>query len=208
MSPSTFQLPESVSGFHDYFRMSGETDEVLAALGYAHTVAPLTLPAGDATGQWVDDLRARIDDVLPLISLGNETARREALVAPILLELTRRLQARLRFEYPISVSPLLRGNLDYLMTATGTLLVVEAKFADVTHGFTQLAAQLVALDAITNAETPVLYGAVTVGDVWRFGVLDRARKRVSQDTNQFRVPTDLAELLAALVGIVQGVAAA
>ena len=36
---------------------------------------------------------------------------------------------------------------------------------------------------------------------WRFGVLDRQARRVTQDLNLFRVPADLGPLLQILVGI-------
>jgi hypothetical protein len=81
------------------------------------------------------------------------------------------------------------------------VVVIEAKQADLTRGFTQLAVELIALDQWTNSDAPLLYGAVTTGDVWRFGVLDRAGKRVTQDLNLFRVPEDLPTLLSSFVGI-------
>jgi hypothetical protein len=47
----------------------------------------------------------------------------------------------------------------------------------------------------------ILYGAVPTGDVWKFGMLDRASNHITQDLNRFRVPEDLPTLLNSFVGI-------
>ncbi|MEO0455634.1 MAG: hypothetical protein AAF152_03500 [Cyanobacteria bacterium P01_A01_bin.114] len=46
-----------------------------------------------------------------------------------------------------------------------------------------------------------MYGAVTIGDVWQFGRLDRDTQQLTQDLNLFRVPADLKELVGILVGL-------
>jgi hypothetical protein len=52
---------------------------------------------------------------------------------------------------------------------------------------------------------PVLYGAVTTGDIWKFGKLQRQQRQIEQDINLYRVPADLGELLGILVGILTAV---
>lgn len=69
-------------------------------------------------------------------------------------------------------------------------------------GFTQLAVELIALSPIE--EQNVLYGAVTMGDVWRFGFLDRSIQQITQDINLFKVPDEIDTLVRVLMGIVQG----
>ncbi|MGD1714858.1 hypothetical protein [Dapis sp. BLCC M172] len=49
----------------------------------------------------------------------------------------------------------------------------------------------------------MLYGAVSMGNIWQFAVLDTEKKRIIQDTNLYRVPTDLLELLQIIVGILE-----
>jgi hypothetical protein len=61
--------------------------------------------------------------------------------------------------------------------------------------------ELIALDQWTNDDAPMLYEAVTTGDVGRFGRLDRSAKSITQDLNLFRVPEDLRSLLMSLVEI-------
>ena len=68
--------------------------------------------------------------------------------------------------------------------------------------FTQLAAEMIALAQVEDLET--LYGAVTIGDAWRFGKLDQASKTITQDISLYSVPGQLEQLLQILVGILQG----
>lgn len=104
----------------------------------------------------------------------------------------------------VSVNRLLRGTLDYYIAAQRTLLVIEAKQADLTRGFTQLAVGLIALAHWAQAETPTLYGAVTTGEIWRFGVLNRASHTISQDLSLYRAPDALDALMSILLGILLG----
>ena len=68
--------------------------------------------------------------------------------------------------------------------------------------FTQLAAEMIALAQVEDLET--LYGAVTIGDAWRFGKLDQLSKTITQDISLYTVPGQLEQLLQILVGILQG----
>jgi hypothetical protein len=79
--------------------------------------------------------------------------------------------------------------------------VVEAKQSDLTHGFVQLAAEMIALDQWTDLPTPILYGAVTTGDSWVFGAFDRSARTVTEDLKIYRVPEDLEQLVSILAGI-------
>src|SRR6185436_11796805 len=153
------------------------------------------------------DLYERLRATLPYVSLTNETARREFLIAPIILDLARYEHVKVRVEYPLEVSEQLRGTLDYYLQAQQQLLIIEAKNADLQRGFTQLAAELIALDRGTDAPAPHLYGAVSIGNVWQFGILNRTDQHITQDLNLYRVPADLRELLEILIAILQEPAA-
>jgi hypothetical protein len=76
-------------------------------------------------------------------------------------------------------------------------LVVEAKRDDLTRGFTQLAVELIAMSELDDRD--FLYGAVTTGNVWQFGVLDRQQALITQDIQQFLVIDDLERLAATLI---------
>lgn len=188
--------------FQSYFELPYEADDILAEFGYSLVKSRLSLPQTTQPLDRLPELKQRIEDTLPFISLSNETARRETLVSPVLLDVIRYCHCQMRIEYPLSINNWLKGNLDYLLRSTHHLLVVEAKNDDLTRGFTQLAVELIALSHIE--EQAVLYGAVTMGDVWRFGKLERDLKQVTQDLNLFKVPDDLDPLLKSFLGILQG----
>lgn len=187
--------------FRSYFEMPYEADEILAELGYALVRIPLELPRTSSQLERLEELRQRINDVLPLVSLSSETARRETLVAPALFEVARYCQCQVRIEYPLSVNNWLKGNLDYFLKRNPGLLVVEAKNDDLTRGFTQLAAELIAIAEVEEGD--VFYGAVTIGDAWRFGRLQKITQQIFQDVSLYRIPNDLDDLMRILVGILE-----
>ena len=207
MATPAFVLPARVKGFHNYFEFTAETGVILAQLGYGFGRAMLTLPQSNVNGaaQWAEPLQKRILLTLQRVAMVAEATRREFLLAPILFDVSVAVDAELHSEYAVNVSPQLRGQLDFYLEKQSALLVVEAKNADMARGFTQLAAELIALDNFAAPEIPTLYGVVSVGDVWRFGVLDRARKHITQDIRQFTLPDDLPELLSTLTGILANV---
>lgn len=188
--------------FGSYFEMTYPPEEILAELGYKLVKARLSLPKTQKPLNRLPDLQERIERTLTRVSLTSETARRETLVAPVLLEVaTYYCDCQLRIEYPLFVNKWLKGNLDYLLRAEHNLLVVEAKNDDLTRGFTQLATELIAIAQIE--EQPLQYGAVTIGDVWRFGMLDVKAQQIIEDITIYSLPDDLEALIRVLVGIIE-----
>ena len=149
-------------------------------------------------------LRFKLEATLPLVSFTSEMARREFLIAPVLLEVARHLHVQIRAEYPLSITAQLRGSLDYLLLGETGFLVVEAKNADMERGMAQLLAEMAALDKWTDIAAARLYGAVSVGNFWQFSVLDRHTKAVTTDLDFLLVPRDLSDLLHILVAILRG----
>lgn len=187
--------------FRQYFEMPYEPDEILAEFGYELTLEKLTLPKVSQTLERLPALRQQMEDVLPFVSLSSEMARREVLVSPVLMEVVRLCHCQLRIEYPLVVNDWLKGSLDYLLRSQASVAVVEAKRDDLSRGFTQLAIELIAL-AETD-ERDIVYGAVTIGEAWRFGKLNRLNRKISQDLTLYKVPDELEQVLSTLVGIMQ-----
>lgn len=192
--------PNQTYTFSKYFELAFDPEDILAELGCTSERSLLALPKFSGSLD-VASLKNRLEQDLRCVDLTSETARREVIIAPVLLELCRYTQAKLKIEYPITVSNFLKGTVDYYLQARNNLLVVEAKNADIARGFTQLAVELIALDRWTNSETATLYGAVTTGDIWKFGLLHRIERQIVQDINLYRVPADLKDLLRILAGI-------
>ncbi|MEM9008245.1 MAG: hypothetical protein AAGE59_32645 [Cyanobacteria bacterium P01_F01_bin.86] len=195
--------PGKTYTFRNYFEMTYEPDDILAEFGVSLQRQPLILPKLEAELSEICDLKSSLQRRLPYVRLTSEAARREILIAPIVLALIDYTQAQLRIEYAINVSAQLKGFLDYYLHTENTLLVIEAKNADLARGFTQLAVELIALDQWTDSQEPILYGAVSTGDVWQFGLLRRQDRCVAQDLNLYRVPADLEDLFGILAGILR-----
>lgn len=202
MRPSPLTTQESLT-FNDYFKLNVDIEELLIHFGYTFQSVQMTLPQSVVSIPWYPELRERIQAGLPYISLTSEAARREFLIAPIFLDLARYNHIKVKVEFPIEVSNQLNGTIDYFIQSQHQFLVVEAKNADLQRGFTQLAAEMIAIDQWTDEQSSSLYGAVSIGNVWQFGLLDRERKQFTQDLNLYRVPTDLHELLQILLAILQ-----
>ena len=81
------------------------------------------------------------------------------------------------------------------------MIVIEAKNGELERGFSQLAVEMIALDQWLPKNDKPIYGAVSLGDIWRFGRLERATKQIVKDINAYRVPADLKQLLSILAGI-------
>ncbi|MFQ4140432.1 hypothetical protein PGN35_029370 [Nodosilinea sp. PGN35] len=201
MTKASILEPGKSYSFRNYFEMAYEPEDILAEFGVSLQRSTLSLPRAEAEDGAVGELKRSLQRRLPYVSLTSEAARREILIAPVVLTLLDYTQAQLRIEYSINVSEQLKGALDYYLHTERSLLIIEAKNADLSRGFTQLAVELIALDRWTTSTEPLLYGAVSTGDVWQFGRLHREQRQVEQDLNLYRVPADLEELFQILVGL-------
>jgi hypothetical protein len=192
--------PSQSYTFSKIFELKAEVDALAADFGYSLKRSRLALPQYTGELDRLEQLRDRIEEVLPYVNLANEATRREVLIAGVVLDLIHYTHAQLRIEYPIKVSEQLQGLLDYLLRTQNNLLVIEAKQEDLTNGFTQLVAELIALDRWQySTQQPILIGAVTTGTVWQFGRLHRETKEIDQGLNLYLVPDDLDPLMRILV---------
>ncbi|MEA5468601.1 hypothetical protein [Spirulina sp. 06S082] len=88
--------------FSKIFELNAEVDEILADFGYSFSQEKLALPQYSGELKRLQELRDRIEDVLPLVNLTTELARREILIAPVVVELVRQTRAKLRIEYSVN----------------------------------------------------------------------------------------------------------
>ena len=193
--------PQKTYTFSDYFKLNPPVDELARYFGYQHTVQSYQLPQTEIDEAYFAPLFQELNEILLYVDLTSESARREALIAPVLLSIARYLKIKVRIEYYLTVTAQLQGTLAYLLQNADQFLVVEAKDENLQRGFTQLTAELIALDQWQVQANPLLFGAVSIGNVWQFGLLDRQTKTVIQDINLFRVPADLSNLLQILAAI-------
>jgi hypothetical protein len=201
MSRPPILKPGEPYSFARYFELPYEPEDILAELGVTLTQSQLTFNLGSIPLDRLQTHRDRLHELRPYISLTSEAARREVLIAPVLMDLVHYTHAKLRIEYPIAVSDRLKGTLDYYLQTDRACLVVEAKNADLNRGFTQLAVELIALDQWTDDPSETLTGAVTTGDLWRFGVFHRRDRSIVQDLTLYQIPDHLETLFRILISI-------
>ncbi|MEO0407308.1 MAG: hypothetical protein AAF289_08165 [Cyanobacteria bacterium P01_A01_bin.135] len=220
--PKILKLDQGYT-FARYAELPYERDDILKDLGCSIATQALSLPTygGELNLQ---DLSDRLTAAFQFTTISSEQARREFLIAPLLTEVCQHTQQKVRVEYPLTVSNWLKGSFDYYFQANN-FLVIKAISAEgwvdswrfvgpprcggptkPNHlsGFTQLGAELLALDQWTESEVPVLYGAVSTGQIWQFGVLHRQEKHLVEDPTLYRVPQELEVLTRILIGIVSG----
>jgi hypothetical protein len=187
--------------FSKYFELPFSPEDILAELGYGYERERLELPKVESVAHNSEELQRVIERNLRQVKLLSEDARKQAIIAPVLLEVCEITQTQLNIEYAINVSDQLKGSLDYYIDKGQSLLVIEAKQADLSRGFIQLAVELIAIDQWINSEQPILYGAVTTGEDWRFATYNRQEKQITEDLKLYRVPEELTLLMKILVGI-------
>lgn len=197
---SSILTPQQSYTFSKIFDLKIAADDLANEFGYTFKRDRLSLPQYQDDLDRLLDLRLRIEEILPYVDLASEASRREILIAPVLTEVVHYTKAELRIEYPIKVSEQLQGYFDYLLKSKTDLLVIEAKRQDLDYGFTQLVAEMIALDQWERTpEQATLLGAVTTGKIWEFGVLHRESKHIEQGLDSYRVPEDLDPLMRILV---------
>lgn len=193
--------PNQTYTFSKYFELPFSPEDILDELGCTYNRERLQLPTAEYQNDALAQLTSIIERNLRRVKLLSEDARKQAIIAPILLEVCDIAETQLNIEYPISINERLKGSLDYYISKGKGLLVIEAKQADLTRGFTQLAVELIALDQWIDSDTPILYGAVTTGEDWRFGTYNRQEKRINEDFKLYRVPEKIGLLISILLGI-------
>ena len=190
--------------FSDYFEMRHTTSDIAAALGYSFSFEVIDLPRDENYDRhFIEILEETFYTVFPKISFNSEMAKREFLVAPLLLEIARTTNIQINVEYALNVNQQLSGLLDYFLVAEQSLIIIEAKRKDIDAGFNQLVAELIALDQSgEDQNVDCLYGAVTLGDLWKFGCLDRKQKRIIKNINSHTIPKETADVFSILMGII------
>lgn len=192
--------PEQSYTFSKYFEMGILAEDLAQDFGYSFTRQQLNLSQYQGELEKVIELKKRIEETLPYVSLVNETARREILISPIIIDLIYYTKSQVKIEYQIKVNEQLQGYLDYLIQKNNNLLVIEAKKADLDYGMTQLISELIALDKWQeNQQQTYIIGAVTTGKVWEFAQLNREKKHIKQGLESYRVPEDIEPLMRILV---------
>ncbi len=192
--------PDKSYTFSKYFELKVEAKDLAQELGYTLERKWLNLPQFTGDLDRSQETQKRIIEILPYVGLGNEMARREFMISPIMHDLIHYAKIEIRIEHKIKVSNQLQGVIDYLLRSPNCVIVVEAKKEDLDFGMTQLIAELIAIDywLEDSLQTSIL-GAVTTGKNWEFARLDRQAKYIEQGLESYQVPENFDALMRVLV---------
>jgi hypothetical protein len=185
--------------FSNYFDLGIVSSELVAEFGYSLSKQIIQLPEYSGELDRLANLKQRIEEVLPYIDSENETTRREFIIAPIVTDLIFYSHAHVRIEYNLKLSNQLQGVIDYYLMTNSGVVIIEAKQADLSRGFGQLAVEMIALDQWTDSTQVELIGAVTTGNIWQFGILQRSQKHITQILNLYRVTEDIESVIRILL---------
>ena len=84
------------------------------------------MPVAPEGLEFLPILEKRLLQTLELVDLTSEMARRETLIAPVLLEVCAQTHQQLKIEYAVDVSKWLRGSFDYFIPSAQNLLIIGA----------------------------------------------------------------------------------
>lgn len=140
-----------------------------------HFLPPLPSVAPDQL------LKDTLAENLPLaLAQGNEKARSEWIIVPVLTAVRRLLKAEVSVfsgkEFNIDPSRELNGYVDYLIARSPRLLILEAPVVLITEakpenlnaGLGQCAAEMIAAQIFNQTTAEPIYGCVTNGELWKF----------------------------------------
>jgi hypothetical protein len=150
------------------------------------------------------------------VSINTEKARSEMIIAPILLEIRRKLNYHISLfsgiEFNVDSAKGLNGFCDFLMSnsqeqlfiSSPILTIVEAKNENLKAELGQCIAEMVAAQLFNQQEgneISIIYGAVTTGTVWQFLKLEN--KVVSIDLTEYFI-RDIQKIIGILIKAMKG----
>lgn len=158
------------------------------------------------------EFQTQFNTTLPLaLATSTEKARSEFIIAPVLVELwllqDRRIGLLSGVEFNIDETQGLVGVCDYIITLSPeqmfvkapVMMLVEAKNEDLKRGYGQCIAEMIAAQTFNvreGSESRQIYGVVTIGELWRFLVLEGTTARIdSRSYHIDRLPKIMGILL-------------
>jgi hypothetical protein len=127
------------------------------------------------------------------LKINTEKARSEMIIAPILLDFRKQTSSKISLfsgvDFNIDFQQGLNGTCDYIISNSSeqlfvkspVIVLVEAKKENIVGGLGQCAAEMLAAQIFNEREgnkIPIILGAVTSGNVWRFLQLEAQQLRV------------------------------
>ncbi len=153
---------------------------------------------------------------LPLaLEINSEKARSELIVAPILVEIKRRLPERMSLfsgrEFNVDAARGLSGYCDFLISRSPEQLViespvialVEAKNDNIQSGLGQCMAETIAAQIFNQRQEndiQTIYGVVTTGSIWKFFKLEGTAIEI--DTREYFI-NNVGKIIGILINFIE-----
>ncbi|PSB37158.1 hypothetical protein C7B67_29770 [filamentous cyanobacterium Phorm 6] len=153
---------------------------------------------------------------LPLaLEINSEKARSELIVAPILVEIKKRLPERMSLfsgrEFNVDAARGLSGYCDFLISRSPEQLViespvialVEAKNDNIQSGLGQCMAETIAAQIFNQRQENdihIIYGVVTTGSIWKFFKLEGIAIEI--DTNEYFI-NNVGKIIGILINFIE-----
>ncbi|MEG4025886.1 MULTISPECIES: hypothetical protein [unclassified Microcoleus] len=153
---------------------------------------------------------------LPLaLEINSEKARSELIVAPILVEIKKRLPERMSLfsgrEFNVDAARGLSGYCDFLISRSPEQLViespvialVEAKNDNIQSGLGQCMAETIAAQIFNQRQEndiQTIYGVITTGSIWKFFKLEGSAIEI--DTSEYFI-NNVGKILGILINFIE-----
>ena len=150
-----------------------------------------TIPELECSEHLMTTLQETVDLA---VAINTEKARSEMIIAPVLLELRRKLKHQISLFSGVDFTVdgvcdfIISKNPEQLFIRQPIITIVEAKNENLNSGFGQCIAEAIAAQIFNQQEgnkTPVIYGVVTIGTIWRF--LKLVGKTVEIDLSEYYI---------------------
>jgi hypothetical protein len=199
MSYSDFKLSQLVKDFQLILQ---ESADCFAAV-----------PTASPSPNLVNLLQEQVDLA---VAINTEKARSELIIAPVLMEVRRQSKTPISLfsgsEFTVDPDKGLTGICDFILSKNPEQLfirvpvmtIVEAKNENLKSGFAQCIAAMIAAQIFNqqeNNDTPIIYGAVTIGTTWRF--LSIENNTINIDLSEYYIQRDLEKILGILLNAIQ-----
>jgi hypothetical protein len=168
-----------------------------------------------------ENLKSILNYSIPVALASNsKKARSEMIIAPILLELKRQWEDQINLfsgvDFTVDLEKGLNGICDFIITKSSEkliitapiVIIVEAKKENITGGFGQCIAEMIAAQIFNQQiENPPqkIYGVVTTGSIWQF--LQIETQTISIDLREYYLNNvnQILGILSSFISIVNSV---
>ncbi|MCL1471525.1 hypothetical protein [Argonema antarcticum] len=149
------------------------------------------------------------------LKINTEKARSEMIIAPILLDLKKQFVSKISLfsgvDFNVDFERGLNGTCDYIISnsteqlflKSPVIILVEAKKENIVAGLGQCASEMLAAQVFNEREgnnIPVILGAVTSGNIWKF--LQLSEKQLRVDVTEYYLK-DVNKILGILANEIQ-----